>query len=163
MVEDGEFREDLFYRLRVLSIDLPALRERQGDIAQLTTHFLKSVAPSGHRPKQITPRALSVLEGYRWPGNIRELENEIKRLTAVAGDVIHEDDISEHVRLGPSGLQVDAAPDQVRNLDKLVRQVEIEEIRKALALADGNKTRAAESLGISRFTLQRKMEKYHLG
>ena len=163
MVEDGEFREDLFYRLRVLSIDLPPLRERQSDIAQLTAHFLKSVAPSGQKPKQITPRALSVLEGYRWPGNIRELENEIKRLTAVAGEVIHEDDISEHVRLGPSGLQMDAAPDQVRNLDKLVRQVEIEEIRKALAIADGNKTRAAESLGISRFTLQRKMEKYHLG
>ena len=162
MVEDGEFREDLFYRLRVLAIELPPLRERQGDVAQLTAHFLKSVAPSGHKPKQITPRAMAALEGYNFPGNIRELENEIKRLTAVAGDPIHEEDISEQVRHGPSGLQADSAPDQVRNLDKLVRQVEIEEIRKALAIADGNKTRAAESLGISRFTLQRKMEKYHL-
>jgi len=162
MVEEGEFREDLFYRLRVLSIDLPPLRERKGDIALLCSHFLKTSAPSGHKPKQITPRALAALENHDWPGNIRELENEIKRLTAVAGEVIHEEDISEHVRHGPTASLADAAPDQVRNLEKLVRQVEIEELRKALALADANKTKAAEMLGISRFTLQRKMEKYHL-
>ncbi|MHC4957515.1 MAG: sigma 54-interacting transcriptional regulator [Planctomycetota bacterium] len=162
MVEESEFREDLFYRLRVLSIGLPALRERKGDIALLVQAFLKNCAPSGQKPKQITPRALAVLEGYDWPGNIRELENEIKRLTAVAGDVLHEEDVSEQVRHGPSALQTDIAPDEVRNLDQLVRQVEIEEIRKALMVADGNKTKAAEALGISRFTLQRKMEKYHL-
>jgi transcriptional regulator with GAF, ATPase, and Fis domain len=163
LVEEKEFREDLFYRLRILSISLPPLRERRGDVPMLVTHFLKLDSPSGHKPKQITPRSLKVLEGYSWPGNIRELENEVKRLIAVAGEVIHEEDISEQVRHGPSGvLGTDAAPDQVRNLDALVRQVEVEEIRKALALNDGNKTKAADALGISRFTLQRKMEKYNL-
>jgi len=163
LVEGAEFREDLFYRLRVLSIPLPPLRERRGDVPLLVAHFLKSFTPSGHKPKQITPRAMSVFEGYDWPGNIRELENEVKRLIAVAGDVIHEEDLSDAVRRGPKGLQgVAGAPDEVRDLEKLVRDVELEEIRKAVALAQGNKTKAAELLGISRFTLQRKLEKYNL-
>jgi len=163
LVDEGEFREDLFYRLRVLSIGLPPLRERRDDIPLLVTHFLKAFTPSGHKPKQITPRAMALLENYDWPGNIRELENEIKRLIAVAGDIVHEEDVSEQVQRGPRGiLGPDAAPDEVRDLEQLVRQVEVEEIRKALALNDGNKTRAADALGISRFTLQRKMEKYQL-
>jgi len=163
MVEESEFREDLYYRLRVLNITLPALRDRRGDIPLLVAHFLKSHTPSGIKPKQITPRAMAVLEAYDWPGNIRELENEVKRLIAVAGDIVHEEDISDTVRRGPSGIEVpEGDPGTVRNLEALVGQVEVEEIRKALALAGGNKTRAAELLGISRFTLQRKMEKYNL-
>ena len=163
MVDEHEFREDLFYRLKILGILLPPLRERGGDVPILVGHFLKAFAPSGHKPKQMTPRALAALEVYNWPGNIRELENEIKRLIAVAGDVIHDEDLSEHVRRGPTGLiGPDSAPDEVRNLEQLVEQVEVEEIRKALMITDGNKTKAADALGISRFTLQRKMEKYHL-
>jgi len=163
MVEDGEFREDLFYRLRVLSADLPPLRERRGDIPILVAHFLKVHTPSGLKPKQITPAAMRVMEGYDWPGNIRQLENEIKRLIAVAGDVIHEEDVSDQVRRGPAGaVAVAGGGDEIRGLDGLVRQVEVEEIRRALATTDGNKTRAAEMLGVSRFTLQRKMEKYDL-
>jgi len=163
LVEESEFREDLFYRLRVLSIGLPPLRERRTDIPLLATHFFRQFAPSGHKVKQITPRAMSVLEAHHWPGNIRELENEVKRLIAVAGDVIHEEDLSDAVRRGSSGpLQPDGAPAEVHNLDQLVARVEVEEIRKSIAMADGNKTKAAEMLGISRFTLQRKMEKYHL-
>jgi two-component system response regulator HupR/HoxA len=120
-------------------------------------------APSGTKPKQITPRAMNEFQTCSWPGNIRELENEIKRLIAVAGDVIHEEDLSEHVRRGPfSVAAADGAPDVVRPLEPLVEKVEVEEIRKALVLCDGNKTKAADTLGISRFTLQRKMEKYHL-
>ncbi|MHC4135642.1 MAG: sigma 54-interacting transcriptional regulator [Planctomycetota bacterium] len=164
MVEDGAFREDLFYRLRVLAIGLPALRERPGDIALLVPHFLRAHTPSGLKPKQITPAALNAFEQYGWPGNIRELENEVKRLIAVAGDVIHEEDISEHVLRGPSPIAgFEGEPGEVRDLDRLVAQVEVEEIRKALTLTDGNKTKAAERLGISRFTLQRKMDKYGLG
>ncbi|NJN14583.1 MAG: sigma 54-interacting transcriptional regulator, partial [Planctomycetes bacterium] len=163
LVDEQEFREDLYYRLRVLSISLPPLRDRRTDIAMLATHFFKAFAPSGHKPKQITPRALAALEGYDWPGNIRELENEVKRLIAVAGEVIHEEDLSESVRRGPAGPAIgDGSPSEVRNLDQLVQRVEVEEIRKSLVVADGNKTKAAELLGISRFTLQRKMEKYHL-
>jgi transcriptional regulator with PAS, ATPase and Fis domain len=163
MVEEGEFREDLYYRLRVLAIALPALRDRQSDIPLLVTHFLKIHTPSGFKPKQVTPRALAVFEAYDWPGNIRELENEVKRLIAVAGDVIHEEDVSEQVRRGPRGISVPAGePGTVRNIEALVSQVEMEEIKKALTMAGGNKTKAADFLGISRFTLQRKMEKYNL-
>jgi Nif-specific regulatory protein len=164
LVDEGEFREDLYYRLRVLNISLPPLRERTGDIPILVQHFLKIATPSGQKPKQITPRGMTVLEAYDWPGNIRELENEIKRLVAVAGDIIHEEDLSDAVRRGPRGLAVPAGlAGEVRNLDQLVSSVEMEEIRKGLALAGGNKTKAAELLGISRFTLQRKMEKHNLG
>ncbi|MGQ0613703.1 MAG: sigma 54-interacting transcriptional regulator [Planctomycetaceae bacterium] len=163
LVEEAEFREDLYYRLRVLAISLPPLRERKGDVPLLVSHFLKTLTPSGHKPKQITPRAMSVLENCEWPGNIRELENEVKRLIAVAGEVIHEEDLSDAVRRGPKGsTATPGSPDVVHDLDKLVRQVEIDELRKALAVAQGNKTKAAELLGISRFTLQRKMEKYSL-
>jgi len=164
MVEDHEFREDLYYRLRVLSIHLPALRERNGDIPLLVSHFLRIHTPSGLKPKQITPAAMNALESYAWPGNIRELENEVKRLIAVAGDVIHEEDVSEQVQRGSHGSEpaAVAAPGEVRDLDRVVRQVEMEEIRKALTLTDGNKTKASDLLGISRFTLQRKMEKYGL-
>jgi transcriptional regulator with PAS, ATPase and Fis domain len=163
MTETGEFREDLFYRMKVLSINLPLLREREGDLPLLVSHFLKAFTPSGRPPKQITPRAMSALEAYTWPGNVRELENEIRRLIAVAGDVIHEEDISDHVRGGATAPHDrDALPDEVRNLDDLVRRVEVDEIRKALRVAEGNKTKGAELLGISRFTLQRKIEKYGL-
>ncbi|MFQ5844105.1 MAG: helix-turn-helix domain-containing protein, partial [Planctomycetota bacterium] len=153
----------LFYRLKVLSILLPPLRERSGDLPLLVTHFLKQSTPSGQPPKQVTPHAMGALERYDWPGNVRELENEIRRLIAVAGEVIHEEDISEQVR-GGRGVAVDpdVMPDQVRNLDELVRKVEVEEIRRALRVAEANKTRAAQLLGISRFTLQRKIEKYRL-
>ncbi|MEE8106164.1 MAG: sigma 54-interacting transcriptional regulator [Planctomycetota bacterium] len=163
LVEESEFREDLYYRLRVLTISLPPLRERRDDIATLAGYFFKKFAPSGQRPKQITPAAMAVLEQYDWPGNIRELENEVKRLIAIAGDPIHEEDLSDSVRQGPRAIGLAAGPaDEVRNLDQLVRQVEVEEIRKSLLMTKGNKTKAAELLGISRFTLQRKMEKYHI-
>jgi transcriptional regulator with GAF, ATPase, and Fis domain len=165
MIEEGTgFREDLYYRLRVLSVSLPALRERREDIGILVPHFLKVHTPSGLKPKQMTPAALRVLEGYEWPGNIRELENEVKRLIAVAGDVIHEEDVSDPVKRGPRGVAgYEGQPGEVRNLDDLVAQVEVSEIRRAMLLTDGNKTRAADMLGISRFTLQRKMEKYNIG
>ena len=92
---------------------------------------------------------------------LKNIEKALKK--AVAGDVIHDEDLSEHVRRGPTGLiGPDSAPDEVRNLEQLVEQVEVEEIRKALMITEGNKTKAADALGISRFTLQRKMEKYHL-
>ena len=164
MVEDNEFREDLFYRLRVLAVELPSLRDRRGDVALLANHFFQANARSGGKPKQMTAAALRALEAYHWPGNIRELQNEVKRLIAVAGDVIHEEDLSDSVRQGAGAFEgIPGEPGEVRNLEMLVRQVEVDEIRKALAMAKANKTKAAKMLGISRFTLQRKMEKYNLG
>jgi len=162
LVEAGEFREDLFYRLKVISINLPALKDRKEDIPHLLDHFLEIY---GRRQEKDAPaydgEVLTRLMGYDWPGNIRELENEVRRAVALAEDRITAACFSDHVR--PRGPRGEAAPEGVRSLPALVEEAEKREIRKALEQAAGNKTRAAQLLSISRFTLQRKLEKYNLG
>jgi transcriptional regulator with PAS, ATPase and Fis domain len=161
MVESHEFREDLFYRLRVLHIRLPSLRERKEDIPLLVSTFLDREAKrQGGRPRRMAPGVMDMLLVYDWPGNVRELENECLRMLALSGEVIEPEVLSEQVR-GYVPKPLDAGrPDEVRDLNVLVEQIEVAEIRKALALHDGNKTRAADALRISRFALQRKLEKY---
>ncbi|MDJ0974908.1 MAG: sigma 54-interacting transcriptional regulator [Planctomycetota bacterium] len=160
LVRAGEFREDLYYRLRVLTIDLPPLRERKGDVPLLIEHFLNLHALGGH-PKDLGSDVMEVLAAYDWPGNIRELENEVKRMVALSDDVIELGVLSDVVKRGArGGFDPDDGP--VRNLLELVEQVERHEIAKALGSAKGNKTRAADLLGISRFTLQRKLDKYDM-
>jgi transcriptional regulator with GAF, ATPase, and Fis domain len=161
MVATHEFREDLFYRLRVLHIRLPSLRERREDIPLLVSTFLDREAKrQGGRPRRIAPGVMDLLLAYDWPGNVRELENECLRMLALSGEVIEPEVLSEQVR-GFVPKPMDAGrPDEVRDLNLLVEQVEVSEIRKALGLHEGNKTRAADALKISRFALQRKLEKY---
>ena len=160
LVRAGEFREDLYYRLKVLTIDLPPLRDRKGDVPILIDHFLDRFAKPGTARKHVEDGVMDILGAYEWPGNVRELENEVKRMLALSDDVITPDVLSEQVRLGARGLfeQDDDGP--VQNLIDLVEQVERREIEKALHVSKNNKTRAADLLGISRFTLQRKLEKY---
>jgi transcriptional regulator with GAF, ATPase, and Fis domain len=161
MVEDGTFREDLFYRLRVLHIRMPPLRERKEDIALLLSYFLDREAKrQGGKPRRLAPGVLDHLTAYDWPGNVRELENEVLRMVALSGDVVEPDVLSEQIRGHvPKSLPL-GAPDEVRDLNQLVETVEVSEIRKALRIAENNKTRAADLLKISRFALQRKLEKY---
>jgi transcriptional regulator with GAF, ATPase, and Fis domain len=161
MVEDGTFREDLFYRLRVLHIRMPPLRERKEDIALLASHFLDREAKRmGGKPRRLAPGVLDMLCAYDWPGNVRELENEVLRMVALSGEVVETDVLSEQIRGHvPKGLPV-GSPDEVRDLNVLIETVEVNEIRKSLRLAENNKTRAADLLRISRFALQRKLEKY---
>lgn len=160
LVRAGEFREDLYYRLRVLTIDLPPLRDRKGDVPILVEHFLNLHATAVGR-KQMADGIIELLSAYDWPGNIRELENEVKRMIALSDDVITEDVLSDIVRRGArGGFDPDDGP--VQNLMELVERVERNEIAKALAGSKGNKTRAADLLGISRFTLQRKLDKYEM-
>ena len=163
MVEAGEFREDLFYRLRVLHVRMPALRERKEDVPLLVTTFLDREAKrSGGRPKRLAAGVLDLLLNYDWPGNVRELENECLRMTALSGDIIEPDVLSEQIRgFRPRAFDT-GRPDEVRDLNLLVEQVEVAEIRKALSLHENNKTRAADALQISRFALQRKLEKYNI-
>jgi serine/threonine-protein kinase PknK len=155
MVADGSFREDLYYRLAVVSLELPALRERPEDIALLTTHFLEKHAPG--RKVRVEPRALAALERRAWPGNVRELENELRRALALC-----EDDIAlEHLSAGASG-ELPREPGRELDLhaetDALTRRL----VREALARAEGNVTRAAALLGISRFGLQKIMKRLQL-
>jgi transcriptional regulator with GAF, ATPase, and Fis domain len=159
LVRAGEFREDLYYRLKVLTIRLPPLRERKEDIPPLIEHFLTLHAPKTRRAQHLGAGVVEALTAYDWPGNIRELENEVKRMLALGEDEITVDVLSDVVRRGtrPAPLGDDGP---VQNLVELVEGVERREIVKALTLAEGNKTRASDLLGISRFTLQRKLEKY---
>jgi transcriptional regulator with GAF, ATPase, and Fis domain len=160
LVRAGEFREDLLYRLQVLTIQLPPLRERKEDIPVLVEHFMRIHAPRDGRPRHLGPGVLDALEAHDWPGNIRELENEVKRMLSLGEDLITVDVLSDAVRRTvPRGVP-SGDDDHVANLLELVEQVERHEISKALRIAEGNKTKAGELLGISRFTLQRKLEKY---
>ena len=163
LVKTGEFREDLLYRLRVLTVELPTLRERKEDIPLLVTHFFEGHAGRGEKtPKRLDPSVMGVLMDYDWPGNVRELENEVRRMVALSDDVVGLETLSVHVRKQDAGDEDSRDAGDIQELDVLVRDLEMKEIRRALAATSGNKTRAAELLGISRFTLQRKLEKYTL-
>ncbi len=157
-VEQKTFREDLFYRINVVTIGLPPLRERGGDVLLLATHFLKKFAERSKKGDVSfsAPAAKKVVE-YPWPGNVRELENCMERAVALArGAEILVDDLPERVvRHEPTRLVVDAeAVDELISLSELERRY----IQKVLALVAGNKTRAAQILGVDRRTLYRKLD-----
>lgn len=162
-ISRGKFREDLFYRLNVVPIHIPPLRERKEDIPLLITHFLAvSCANVGKRIKGFTPEALTFLVNYAWPGNVRELRNVVERIVTLAPD--------------DSMLGVEMLPQEVCNksavrlqkyksvgtLYEAQKQLEIEMIMDALKSAEGNKSRAAELLGISRKVLYEKIETYKI-
>jgi two-component system response regulator HydG len=154
-VKKGIFREDLYYRLNVISITIPPLREREDDILLLTQHFTSEYANELGRP---TPRysdnALKVLRNYYWPGNVRELENVIQRIVVMTeGDLIEVPDL-------PSLMRFSAL--RGAGLDRTLAEVEAEYIRNVLASVDGNKTRAADVLGIDRKTLREKIKRYSI-
>ena len=164
-VEQGRFREDLYYRLRVVEIRLPPLRERREDIPALAHYFLDRVSPRmGRKLTGFTNAAMDRLLAYRWPGNVRELENEIARVAALAGhddEAIGVDMLSEHIRGGrgeeaDGGLAADPASERDLNVavDALKRRLIIASIRET-----GSKTRAAERLGIPRQSLQKMMKR----
>jgi transcriptional regulator with GAF, ATPase, and Fis domain len=164
MVEDGKFRKDLFYRLSVVRLYLPPLRERREDIPLLLRHFLaKSAEQTGQAPKQIETAALTRLCAYAWPGNVRELENEIARTAAFAGASIGVADLSPQVQSGQDPTEVIRnEPDSLR-LRQRVERLERQLIREAMGRSQANQTRAATLLGLSRFGLQKKLRRYNLG
>ena len=151
-LEQGTFREDLYYRLNVLPVNLPPLRQRKEDIPYLIDHFLeKYSADTGGRIKEITPAAVDKLTAYHWPGNVRELENIIERAMVLArSDSIGVDDVHlDHARVGaPSGDAV-FLPDGMT-----LEQYEQQLIREALRRTDDNKSQAARLLGLTRNALR---------
>jgi DNA-binding NtrC family response regulator len=155
LVKRGVFREDLFFRLNVITIAIPPLRERGIDILQLALHFASKFAGEFGKP---TPRfsdeALEVLKNYHWPGNVRELENVIQRLIVMTeGELIEVSDL-------PSLMRFSALRE--KGLNRTLVEVEAEYIRNVLASVDGNKTKAAEILGIDRKTLREKLKRYSI-
>ncbi|UCC81808.1 MAG: sigma-54-dependent Fis family transcriptional regulator [Gemmatimonadota bacterium] len=153
MVEEGEFREDLYYRLRVVEIVVPPLRDRRADIPELAEHLVrKASAAVGRSAPVLAPEARDALLAHAWPGNVRELENCLTRAVVLAtGDVIRP----EHLALGPP---VAEPRRRVAKLD----EVERDHVAYVLETMRGNKSRAAEALGISRPRLVRLIKKYGL-
>jgi transcriptional regulator with GAF, ATPase, and Fis domain len=163
LVEAGQFREDLFYRLNVLSVELPTLSERAEDIPLLAEALLARAAREASRETpHLAPEVLAALTAHSWPGNVRELENEMRRLVVLADGVVRLEHLSSQI-LESAGLdhQKSAPPIDVDgDLRAAVAGFEAAAISGALEVAGGNKSRASAELGISRFALQRKMEKY---
>jgi DNA-binding NtrC family response regulator len=158
-VEAGAFREDLFWRINVLHLDVPPLRERAADIPLIVERFLADVGQrTGGPPARITPAALAALVEFHWPGNVRQLLNSLERAVAFAdGPGVEVDDLPDDVRSsGRSAAIVRRAADREATLAELERDY----ILEVLARAGGNKTRAAEILGIPRRTLYRRLEEY---
>ena len=164
MVAEGSFREDLFYRLNVVTVKLPALRERKEDIPLLIKHFMDLVCKDNMRKSlNITPEAISALERYSYPGNIRELRNTVERMVVLARtDTLELSDVPEHIRsaspLAAIPTEKSSAPANTQKLDLVQNERSL--IEQALKNAGGNRTRAAEILGISRRTLHRRLNEY---
>jgi transcriptional regulator with PAS, ATPase and Fis domain len=163
MVAAGQFREDLYYRIHVINLVLPPLRDRAGDIGRLVEHFLARHRKDG-RHKHVTEACAARLAAYPWPGNVRELENEIERVVVLSGDepVIDEDSLSprirQHAKHGDAAPA--AAPLDERSLPRALESLERRMIIDALRRHHGNKTRAAAELKVSRRNLIRLVQKY---
>ncbi|MGI5863956.1 MAG: sigma 54-interacting transcriptional regulator [Myxococcales bacterium] len=166
LVEKGEFREDLFYRINVIRIQVPPLRERRDDLPMLIDHFMRKHARPGMKCRALSPEALQVMEGYAWPGNIRELENEIERLLVLGSDceLLPADLLSSRIREGSRGAtRMSVALEAAGRLRQAVEQLEREMIYQGLVRTQGNRSQLARELGISRSNLLLKIEKYDLG
>ncbi len=153
MVEDGKFREDLWYRLNVVRVVLPPLVERRGDVPLLAHYFLRKYNERYGQQAKITESGLAVLENYSWPGNVRQLQHMLERLTILAPQGrIDEGAVREAIELTEPR---DSASDTLAD-------TEADQIRRVLSATGGNKSRAAKILGIERKTLYRKLERMGL-
>jgi two-component system response regulator HydG len=159
-VEAGRFREDLYYRLAVVPVQLPPLRERLGDVPFLAVRLLEQIASArGRTMPRIDAEILDAMERYAWPGNVRQLDNVLRRISLLAGDApITREVIESDADLARMFLGKQDAAGPLLSMVK----TEQEQIRRALDAAGGNRDRAARLLGISRATIYRKMREYSL-
>jgi two-component system, NtrC family, response regulator HydG len=159
-IETGRFREDLYYRLNVVTLPIPPLRDRREDILLLADHFLKKYAEKNRRLiKGFVPRTTDLLMRYPWPGNVRELENAVERAVILArGDMITPEDLPDAIRKAGPEDEITAAASFPTG--KSLKEMEKEMILQTLQDTNGNRTRTAEILGISRRTLQMKLKEY---
>ena len=165
-VDKGEFRGDLFFRLAVFPIEIPPLRDRGDDIVLLARHFAAQLGRELRgREASLGDSGIAALRAHRWPGNVRELENAIERACILADRVALEDTdlgLGEKVAPGPSSLGFDTSGTLSEAANRAVALVERSKIAETLAATDGNKTRAAEVLGVSYKTLLAKIKDYSL-
>jgi DNA-binding NtrC family response regulator len=164
-VDEGKFREDLYYRLNVIDIKLPALKDRPGDIALLVSRSLKEFGEeNGGKVTGIDMKALKALEDYPWPGNVRQLRNIIEKMVILAsGEKLSIEDVPEEItasrNAAPEAL---ACAQSAATAATTLAQAEKAQILAAIAAHNGNKSRAAEALGISRRTMHRKLNGWNI-
>ncbi|MDK2919242.1 MAG: two-component system, NtrC family, response regulator AtoC [Candidatus Petromonas sp.] len=160
MTEEGSFREDLYYRLNVIPIELPPLSERREDIPQLIEYFLEKYCREIGRSKmKLSKEALDIFLNYRWKGNIRELENVIERLAILCeGDIIEKNDLPRELVYENNKNTEFILPKEGINLEEVEKNL----IQQALEMSDYNQTKAAKLLGITRHTLIYRMDKYNI-
>ena len=163
LVAEGKFREDLYYRLNVIDIRMPALKDHPSDIAPLVERFIAEFSAAGEgRVKGIEPAALKALEAYSWPGNVRQLRNAVEKMVVLAaGETLTLDDVPAEI-LAPTApaATAEAAPAAATAPTASLADVEKAQILAALKAAGGNKTASADALGISRRTLHRKLREW---
>jgi transcriptional regulator with GAF, ATPase, and Fis domain len=170
MVVNGSFREDLFFRLHIIPIDLPPLRERKGDISHLVMHFLKKFTDEiGKDIRGLTPEAMSYLQSYHFPGNVRELENVIERAVVLTeGDLICLEDLELTIPAEKKAMEfVPRSVDELKEKKKILREQAVEPIEKAFVLMalernGWNITRAAEETGMLRPNFQALLKKLRI-
>ena len=167
-VDEGKFREDLYYRLNVIEINLPSLKERSSDIPILCDHFIREFAERNQRNVSgISQGAIAALQAYDWPGNVRELRNTIEKMVVLArGEILEAEDVPENIKnallLKGVSLSITALPQTTIVGEESLAEMEKRKILDALNAAGGNKSKAAEALGISRRTLHRKLNEWKL-
>ncbi|MBW2702274.1 MAG: sigma-54-dependent Fis family transcriptional regulator [Deltaproteobacteria bacterium] len=160
-VVDGEFREDLYFRLNVIPIHCPPLRDRLDDIPALLARFVEQFSEeNGFKRKEVEPEVLKQLKRYAWPGNVRELKNVSERMVIMSGDTLTLDDVPEYICGGAGGLEVQRFDGM--SLKDVRDEVEREYIRAKLEEFGWNVTRTAESLGIERTNLHKKMKQLNV-
>jgi len=170
MVADGDFRDDLYYRINIFPIEIPPLRERRDDIPSLAAHFLNRFsAEMGQPPPELSQGAMNLLLNHDWPGNVRELENVIERAVILAGgDVIRQGHLVDLIGTVPHvDLNVPRTAEELKQLKKIARQKSVENVEKhfvlgALKRNQWNVTRAAEATGMQRSNFQALMAKYDI-
>jgi transcriptional regulator with PAS, ATPase and Fis domain len=160
LVEEGKFRQDLYYRLRVIEIDLPPLRERLEDIPLLVAHFLKKFGSERGREFSISPYALSALMSYEWPGNVRELENALESAAALTrtGFISPENLPPKLCGESREGHRLQSFYAELPSLEEMEKRY----LTHVLKVTGGNKARTASILGITRRTLYRKIDEYKI-
>jgi DNA-binding NtrC family response regulator len=166
LVHAGRFREDLYYRINVIPIALPPLRERAGDIPLLINHFLRLYSDTNHVPvKQVEPEVVEILEEYAWPGNIRELENLVQRLVLmVDGPVVRAQHLPQHILMTTATSQEALLiPEEGVNFEEEMARIEAAYVRAALRRSDGSKVGAARLLHIDKQKMHYLCRKYQIG
>lgn len=166
-VADGHFRADLYYRLNVLLLAMPPLRERIEDIPALATHFLAEFAREMNRPLEgFSPAAMEALRNHTWPGNVRELRNSIERAALLSsGNTVGARELRlEHSKVPPASPELNAQPPAAlpEPTDMSLRSLEASHIRRVLMDVGGNRSRAARLLGVNRTTLYNKLRRYEI-